>query len=131
MNRGAEPLWLPLNVILRVHERQIELHGGLSGVRDTGLLESAMARPLNAWSYGETDLCILASLYGKGIIGNHPFADGNKRTGLVAIELFLELNGLSLEADDDDILATILAVASGDMSETDLADWLREHTHAH
>lgn len=128
MSMSAEPVWLPKNVILRVHERQIEIHGGLSGVRDEGLLESAMARPLNAYSYGETDLCMLAALYGKGIIGNHPFADGNKRTGLVAIELFLELNDLSLTADDDHVLAVILSVASGDMSEAELADWLRENT---
>ncbi len=128
MNAPSEPVWLPVEVMLRVHERQIEIHGGLSGVRDHGLFESAMARPLNAWSYGEKDLCTLAALYGKGIIGNHPFADGNKRTGLVAIELFLELNGLALVADDDDVLLIILSLAAGDMDESALADWLRQNT---
>ena len=128
MTGSHDPVWLPKEVILRVHDRQIEIHGGLAGVRDEGLLESALARPLNAWSYGETDICFLAALYGKGIIGNHPFADGNKRSGLVAIELFLELNGYSLVADDDNVLATILSVAAGDMSEEELAAWLRENT---
>lgn len=121
----SEPVWIPVQVIHLVHERQIEIHGGLSGVRDLGLLESAISRPQNAWHYGETDLCLLAALYAAGIMQNHPFADGNKRTGYVACELFLELNGLALTADDEDILAAVLALASGEINETPFAEWLR------
>lgn len=124
----TQPNWLPLDFILEIHSAQIAEHGGADGIRDKGLLESALSRPLNAFNYGVKDLCDLASLYGCGIIQNHPFLDGNKRTGLVALELFLELNGLRLIASDEETLATILAVASGEWSESQLTPWLRENT---
>ena len=104
------------------------MHGGLYGVRDPGLLSSALARPRNAWAYGEADVCTLAAFYGAGIIKNHPFLDGNKRTGLVAVELFLDLNGFTLVAEDVNVLAVILALASGTLDEAGFAHWLRAET---
>ncbi|MBB35474.1 MAG: type II toxin-antitoxin system death-on-curing family toxin [Hirschia sp.] len=128
MTTPPEPRWLTEDLLLRVHDRQMADHGGQTGIRDMGLFQSALARPLNAWSYGETDLCILASLYGAGIIKNHPFLDGNKRTGLVAAELFLTINGVKLIAPDAEILAVILALAGGDIDDKIFAEWLREFT---
>lgn len=122
----TEPRWIPAQLVPRIHERQLEVHGGAAGIRDAGLLESALNRPINAWNYGETNLCTLAALYGAGIIKNHPFVDGNKRTGFVCVELFLELNGLRLMSPDDETLAAVLALAGGDIDETHFADWLRE-----
>lgn len=121
----SDPVWLPLELILGIHERQIAEHGGLPGVRDERLLDSALARPLNAFAYGETDLCTLAALYAHGIAKNHPFADGNKRTAFVACELFLLANGLDLEAPDEECIAMMLALAAGDADETVYAQWLR------
>lgn len=123
----TQPHWIPLDFVLQVHSAQILEHGGGDGIHDQGLLERAMARPLNAFSYGEKDLCKLAALYGAGIIQNHPFIDGNKRTGLVILELFLEANGLRSEASDEETLAAILSVASGEWDDEDLANWLRKH----
>lgn len=122
----TEPVWIPLQIVERIHERQLQIHGGGQGVRDRGLLESALARPENAWHYDETDICMLAALYGAGVIKNHPFVDGNKRTGFVCVELFLELNGYRLDADDDETLAAVLALAGGDIDEHSFAEWLRE-----
>ena len=121
----TEPVWIPGSIISTIHDRQIAIHGGASGVRDQGLLESAASRSVNAWLYGERDMCTLAALYGAGIIKNHPFVDGNKRTGFVAVELFLQLNGLSLTSDDEETLAAVLALAGGDIDENQFADWLR------
>lgn len=121
----SEPVWLPLELLIRLHDRQIELHGGLSGLRDAGLLESAVARPLNAWSYGESDLFTLASLYAGGLIGNHPFLDGNKRIGFLSALLFLEANGWKMAAPLAERLAFTLQLAAGELSEAAYADWLR------
>lgn len=123
----TQPNWVPLEFVLEIHSAQILEHGGQDGIRDPGLLESALARPLNAFSYGQKDLCALSALYGAGIIKNHPFIDGNKRTGLVVLELFLELNSLRSVASDEDTLAAILSVASGEWDDVTLADWLREN----
>lgn len=120
-----EPLWLPLDLINRLHDRQIELHGGLAGTRDPGLLESAVSRPLNAWSYGETDLFTLASLYAAGLIRNHPFLDGNKRIGFLCAVLFLEANGWKLAAPMPERLACTLQLAASEIDEKFHADWLR------
>ncbi|MEO0606819.1 MAG: type II toxin-antitoxin system death-on-curing family toxin [Pseudomonadota bacterium] len=121
----THPKWLPLSFILEIHAAQIAEHGGADGLRDEGLLESACSRPLNAFNYGTDDLCALAALYGCEMIQSHPFLDGNKRTGLVALELFLEWNDLRLIASDEETLATLLALASGEWSVADLTDWLR------
>lgn len=121
----SEPTWLPLDLIIRLHDRQIELHGGLAGTRDHGLLESAIARPLNAWSYGEADLFTLASLYAAGLIRNHPFLDGNKRIGFLSALLFLEANGWKMAAPMAERLAFTLQLAASEIDETVYADWLR------
>lgn len=126
----TEPVWLPKSFILRVHDRQLQLHGGAMGVRDEGLLESALARPENAFSYGETELMTLSSLYAEGIIKNHPFIDGNKRTGFVACLTFLRANGLALTAPMPDRLAFTLMLAAGDIDAEAYAAWLRDNTEA-
>lgn len=121
-------LWIERAVILAIHDMQLAEHGGGSGVRDDNLLESALARPISLAVYGNTDAPALAAAYGYGISRNHAFIDGNKRTGFVAAELFLRLNGYQLVADDADCVFTMLAVASGEVSEDAFATWLRAHT---
>ena len=120
-------VWLQHDIILAVHEDQLAEHGGGAGVRDQNLLQSALARPENLAAYGKPDVAALAAAYGYGISRNHAFIDGNKRTGFVAVELFLELNGHGLEAADADCVLTMLAVASGQMSEEEFSDWIRSH----
>ncbi|HEX9720298.1 MAG TPA: type II toxin-antitoxin system death-on-curing family toxin [Ramlibacter sp.] len=120
-------VWLHREIILAVHEHQLAEHGGAAGVRDQGLLESALARPENLAAYGKPDIADLAAAYGYGISRNHAFIDGNKRTGFVATELFLELNRHALAADDVDCVVTMLAVASGDITEAEFAAWIRDH----
>jgi death-on-curing protein len=110
-----------------VHEAQLAEHGGGSGERDAGLFESALARPQNAAAYGEPDAAALAAAYGFGIARNHPFVDGNKRTSFVAVELFLDLNGFDLLADDANCVVTMLALAAGSLSEDEFAEWIRQH----
>lgn len=124
----TEPEWIGVAVALAIHEEQIAEHGGGEGVRDSGLLESALARPRNAWGYGVTDLCALAASLGHGIARNHPFVDGNKRTAFVAAETFLILNGVELVAGDAACVVAMLDLAAGEMSEDDFAGWLRDHT---
>ena len=109
------------------HAEQLAEHGGPPGVRDAGALESAMARPRNLALYGQPDLAALAAAYGFGIVRNHPFVDGNKRTAAVMMETFLVLNGGALTANDAELVVAIQALAAGELSEDELADWLREH----
>ena len=120
----SEPVWIDLEVVLAIHDEQLAEHGGQPGVRDRGLLESALARPRNQFLYGETSITWLAASYAFGISRNHPFLDGNKRTSLVVAELFLELNGTELTATDAQCVTTFLALAAGDLSEEQLADWI-------
>ncbi|MEQ6332779.1 type II toxin-antitoxin system death-on-curing family toxin [Sphingobium sp. MK2] len=122
-----EPVWIEKPVALAIHDRQLAEHGGGTGVRDDGLLESALARPLNQWTYGEEDRCQLAAAYAFGVVRNHPFVDGNKRTGWVLARLFLALNGVALSFDASDATRTMLDFAAGDLGEADLADWFRQH----
>lgn len=112
---------------LAVHDRQLAEHGGLPGIRDRGALEAALARPVNKWSYGETDLNVLAAAYAYGLARNHPFADGNKRTAWVLANLFLEGNGGQLRFDREEAIAVILDLAAGNLSEEDLSEWFRAH----
>jgi death-on-curing protein len=119
-----EPVWLRLEAILAAHDDQLAEHGGGSGVRDRGLLESALARPLNLHAYGEPSLPKLAAAYAFGIAKNHPFVDGNKRTALVAAELFLALNGIDLTATDLECVEVFLSLAGGEMTEQELAAWI-------
>lgn len=121
----SDPRWLRLEVVLAVHEQQIAEHGGAPGLRDRGLLESALARPQQKAAYGEPDLADLAAAYAFGIARNHPFVDGNKRVAFVALELFLRINGLELVADDAACLAVMLDLAAGELEEEALAEWIR------
>lgn len=120
--------WIDRAVLIAMHEMQLAEHGGGAGLRDATLLESALARPLNLASYGEPDASALAAAYGYGIARNHAFIDGNKRTALVATEMFLRLNGWQLLVTDADCVTTMLAVAAGDLTESEFAAWLRAHT---
>lgn len=122
----TRPKWLPEWLVYEVHDNQIAEHGGASGVREAGLLESALARPLNAFAYGVEDILDLAALYPAGVLKNHPFVDGNKRTGFILSELFLNANGWSLDATDDDVIACVLLLAGGEWDEENYAVWLRE-----
>lgn len=124
----TEPVWIDLEVVLAIHDEQLAEHGGQPGVRDRGLLESAMARPRNQFAYGETALPRLAASHAFGISRNHPFLDGNKRTSLVVAELFLALNGLELTASDTECVTTFLALAAGDITEDELAGWIEAHS---
>ena len=121
-------VWLETSVILGVHDEQLAEHGGAAGVRDAGLMESALARPQNLALYGSPDHADLAAAYGFGLARNHPFADGNKRTAFVAVELFLMLNGWLLQASDTDCVLTMLALEAGELAEADFAAWLRANT---
>jgi death-on-curing protein len=120
--------WIEESVVWAVHEAQLAEHGGLAGVRDAGLLASALARPINLAAYGDADAAALAAAYAFGIARNHPFIDGNKRTAFVCAELFLVLNNVALLADDAACVGTMLALASGELPEMDFAAWLRTHT---
>jgi death-on-curing protein len=120
-------IWIDPDVLLAAHDEQLEEHGGAAGIRDRGMFESALTRPQNLAVYGEPDAAALAAAYAFGIIKNHPFVDGNKRTGFVALELFLALNGFELTADDAQCVLVILSVAAGSFSESELAEWIRRN----
>jgi len=119
--------WLLKEAVLAMHARQLAEHGGGVGIRDEGLLESALQRPENKTLYGEPDIAELAAAYAYGIARNHPFIDGNKRTALVASRAFLLYNGYQITASKEDRLNTILALASGNLTEDELAAWFRSH----
>ena len=122
-----EPIWISVELACMVHERQLAEHGGPSGIRDHGLLDSALSRPVQKFSYEPraNDPHTLAAAYGFGIARNHPFIDGNKRTAAVLCELFLELNGHKLVASDTELYPIFIALAAGELDEMELADWLR------
>ena len=117
------------DVARALHAEQLAQHGGPAGVRDDGGLESAMARPRTLAGYQEVDAAALAAAYAFGIAGNHPFADGNKRTAAVVAEMFLLLNGFALGATDAELVVAIQALAAGELSEDELVDWFRQHLH--
>ena len=121
-------VWLLEETLTAIHHRQIAEHGGSEGLRDEGLLSSALVRPQNLLAYGEPlpDLASLAAAYAYGIARNHPFIDGNKRTALVAARTFLILNGVDLDATQDEKVLTFLNLAEGVISEEELADWMRK-----
>jgi len=123
----TEPRWLELGIVLDFHAEQLALFGGADGVRDLGLLESALARPQNKYSYGEADLAVLAAAYGFGIARNHPFIDGNKRTALASMIVFLNLNKLDLDAPQEAATAIVLALAAGEIGEEVLARWIGDN----
>lgn len=123
-------VWIDAAVVRAVHDEQLAEHGGAAGLRDAGMLESALARPQQLAVYGEPDLAALAAAYGFGLARNHAFVDGNKRTAFVAVELFLGLNGCDLIADDADCVMTMLRLASGEIDEPEFATWVRANTHS-
>ncbi|HEU0013007.1 MAG TPA: type II toxin-antitoxin system death-on-curing family toxin [Longimicrobium sp.] len=122
-----EPRWLWRAIVDAVHRELVEEHGGLYGVRDAGMIESALARPLNRWSYegAGADLADLAAAYGFALARNHGYLDGNKRIALAAMHVFAWINGHEIAAEEPDEVATMLDVASGVLGEADLAAWLR------
>jgi|SRR5699024_5502602 len=125
----SDPIWLSAELVEALHERQLIEHGGGTGIRDRGMLESALARPQQLYSYGaDVDVIALAASYAFGLSRNHPFVDGNKRTSAVACELFLELNDHQLLAEDSELYPVFLALAAGELDEDALLEWLRHHT---
>jgi len=123
----TEPEWLDTDIVLDIHAEQLAIFGGGDGMRDLGLLESALARPLNKFAYGETDLAALAAAYAFGIARNHPFVDGDKRAAFGSMIVFLGLNGIDLDVPPEDATAIILEVAAGEIDEDGLARWLRDN----
>ena len=122
-----EPVWLGAELALAIHDRQLAEHGGGIGVRDAGLLDSALARPINCWTYGDDDPATLAASYAFGVARNHPFVDGNKRTAWVLARGFLAINGYQLVCEKADAIKTMMALAAGELSETQLIGWFRDH----
>lgn len=121
------PIWIPRDLVLAMHLRQLAEHGGGTGIRDSGMLESALSRAENKLAYGAPDIFDLAAAYAYGIARNHPFVDGNKRTALVASFTFLYINGYAVTASQDENVNTFLALASGDLPEDQLAAWFRQN----
>lgn len=120
-------VWLSRELVLAIHDEQIAEHGGAAGLRDSGLLDSALARPLNRASYNEPDIAELAGLYALAIARNHPFIDGNRRTAYVALETFLALNGYRFPASDVEATITTLQMAAGDIDDETFLAWVRRH----
>ena len=120
--------WIDRQALRLLHDESLAQHGGSSGLRDEGLLESALARPRNLAAYGEPDVADLAASYGVGLAKNHPFVDGNKRAAFLAVGLFLALNGYRLVSSQADATLTMLAVAAGDIDEPTFAAWIRDHS---
>jgi death-on-curing protein len=127
--RRPEPTWLSRIVIDAIHDDQLREHGGLPGIRDENVLDSALARPQQKWHYSDrADVPMLAAAYAFGLVRNHPYRDGNKRIGFLALVTFLGVNGYDFSATDADVVAEILALADGSVSEDALADWIRKHS---
>ena len=121
----SEPVWIADELTLAIHDRQLVEHGGAEGLRDEALLQSALARPLNHFAYESTDVVELAAKYTAGIVQNHPFVDGNKRTGFVVGVLFLELNGYRFTASEEAAAQAVLELAAGTMDERGFCEFLR------
>ena len=123
----TEPVWLSVELVAAIHDEQLRIFGGPSGLRDPGLLASAIDRPRNKWTYGERDPAVLAAAYAFGIVRNHPFVDGNKRAGLLALVTFLGLNGIDFQAPETHAAAAILGLAAGTIDEAGLSRWVRDN----
>jgi death-on-curing protein len=121
-------VWVDKQLLLLLHDESLAEHGGAAGIRDEGLLDSALARPLNLIAYGEPDLAELAASYGVGLAKNHAFVDGNKRAAFLAVGLFLRLNGHRLNASPAAATVAMIDVAAGTLNEADFADWIRRHS---
>ncbi|QOF77435.1 type II toxin-antitoxin system death-on-curing family toxin [Variovorax sp. 38R] len=128
MTAANQPwVWLSAKLMALVHEEQLAEHGGPAGIRDEGMLASAMGRPQHRALYESPDAAALAACYAFGIARNHPFVDGNKRTAFVAMEVFLDLNGFEFTASDEDCVLKVLALAAGEVEEETFAQWIRDH----
>lgn len=125
-----EPRWIKDSSVEAIHNLQLAEHGGLTGIRDPGLLSSALARPKNLFAYSDPkpDVAAMAAAYAFGIINNHPFVDGNKRTAYVVCRTFMLLNGIDINATEAEKYVTFFGVADGSISESSLAEWIRSHT---
>ena len=127
-----EPHWIDRLALVLLHQESLAEHGGRAGILDEGLLESALARPRQLWSYDRgSDLARLAAAYAAGLVRHHPFVDGNKRVAFLAVGLFLGLNGFQLVAEQVDAARTVLALAAGEMDEQEFAAWIRSHMRRH
>ena len=123
----TEPLWLTRQIVEAIHDEQLAIHGGAGGLRDEGMLESALECPHNKWNYEQADIAELAAAYAFGLARNHPFIDGNKRTAFLALYTFLGLNGIDFEVTEADAAAIILALAAGEVGEEGLTRWIRDN----
>jgi len=123
-----KPQWIDLSVVLAIHEQQITEHGGSLGIRDLGMIESALGRPQNLLLYNDPDIFDLAAAYGYGLTQNHGFIDGNKRTAYVVTRLFLVLNGYDIDASAVEKVITFERVGKGEIDQAALASWLRSHS---
>ena len=122
-----EPIWLDVEIMIDLHAEQLALFGGPDGIRDQGILESALGRPINKFTYGETDLAAFAASYAFGIARNHPFVDGDERAAFGAMIVFLGLNGVDFLVPPENATAMILALAAGEVSEESLTRWIRDN----
>lgn len=127
MSASVEPRWLTADQVIRIHDEQLAIFGGPPGLRDRGLLESAVERPRNKWNYGETDLATLAAAYAFVLARNHAFVDGNKRAAFAALVVFLAKNGVDLDLPQPETVQVILDLAAGNLSEAELAAWIAKH----
>lgn len=124
---APEPIWLDVQTVIDMHQEQLSLFGGPEGVRDLGMLESALARPQNKFAYGETDLAPLAASYAYGIARNHPFVDGNKRAAFHAAMVFLRINDVNFRPDPAEAAAIIIELAAGNVGEEGLTRWIKDN----
>ena len=124
-----EPAWITREECLAIHEMMLAQHGGLAGVRDEGLLESALSKPKNLFAYAKPTHAEMAASYAAGIVINHPFLDGNKRTGFMVAAVFLEVNGYELAATEESVVENTLGLAAGKLKEKDYAAWLKDNLH--
>jgi len=122
-----EPVWLDAAEVIDMHAEQLAMFGGPAGVRDPGLLESALGRPVNKWTYGETDLAVLAAAYGYGLARNHAFVDGNKRIAFMTMMIFLRISGVRISPSQPQATAIMLELAAGSVGEDGLARWIRDN----
>jgi death on curing protein len=122
----SEPIWLTAQDVLALHDEQLAIFGGPPGLRDPGMLESAVGRPRHKWTYGETDLVALAAAYGFGVARNHPFVDGNKRAAFAAVIVFLRINGVPFAPGPALATAAMQSLAAGEIDEDNFAQWIRD-----
>jgi death-on-curing protein len=123
----SEPFWLSSQMIVAIHDEQLTIHGGAGGLRDEGMLASALDRPRNKWTYEQAQMPELAAAYAFGIARNHPFIDGNKRTALLALYTFLGVNGVEFDVPEAEAASIILSLAAGEVSEESLTRWIRDN----